>query len=98
MELFQQARNRMMKPNNEFRAVYFVIGVGLGIMAGLLCAPRPGREARHELRRGALDGLDYMTAEATKARAGAGRWLGKMKSSFFRRQDSATESEMPPLE
>ena len=87
-----------MKPHNEFRALYFVIGMGLGIIAGLLCAPRPGRETRDELRRCALDGLDYMTAEATKARAGAGQWLGKMKGTLFRRQDSARESEVPPLE
>ena len=88
-----------MKPSDESRIVYFVIGVGLGIMAGLLCAPRPGRETRDELRRGALDGLDHMSAEAAKARAGAGRWLGKMKSNLLHRRDSGVESaDMPSLQ
>lgn len=85
-----------MKPSDEFRIFYFIIGVSLGVIAGLLCAPRPGRETRDELRRGALDGLDYVSDEATKARAGAGRWLGKMKHALFRQQDSGAGSAGEP--
>jgi gas vesicle protein len=85
-----------MKPSDKFRIFYFIIGVGLGVIAGLLCAPRPGRETRDELRRGALDGLDYVSDEATKARASAERWLGKMKNNLFRGRDSGAGSTAEP--
>ena len=86
-----------MKTSNEPGSIfYFVIGVGLGLIAGLLCAPRPGREMRDELRRGALDGLDYMSEEAEKARAGADRWVGKIKNNLFRRRESGGESTAGP--
>ena len=86
-----------MKTSNEPGSIfYFVIGVGLGLIAGLLYAPRPGREMRDELRRGALDGLDYVSEEAEKARAGADRWVGKIKNNLFRRRESGGESTAGP--
>lgn len=88
----------MTKPNEEFHIFYFMIGVGLGLIAGLLYAPRPGRDTRDELRRGALDGLDYVSEEATKAQAGAGRLVEKMKNNWFRRRDSRSESAEPSFQ
>ncbi len=85
-----------MKSNNELGIFYMVVGIGLGLIAGLLCAPRPGRETRDELRRGALDGLDYVSEEATKAREGANRWIGKVKNNLFHRRDSGAESAAGP--
>jgi gas vesicle protein len=84
--------NPMAKPSDEFHILYLMIGVGLGLLAGLLYAPRSGRETRNELRRGARDSLDYVSEEATKAQAGAGRLVDKMKNNFFRRRDSRAES------
>ena len=87
--------NPMAKPSDEFHMLYFMIGLGLGLLAGLLYAPRPGRETRDDLRRGARDGLDYVSEEATKAQVGAGRLVEKMKNNFFRRRDSRAESGDP---
>lgn len=86
-----------MKTNNEFGIACLVIGVGLGLLAGLVCAPRPGWKTRRQFRRGALDGLDYVGREAQKARDGADRWFGKMKNNFFRRRESSPESVSDPL-
>lgn len=86
----------MAKPSSEFHMLYFMIGMGLGLLAGLLYAPRPGRETRNELRRGALDGLGYMSEEATRAQAGASRLVEKMKNNLFRRRDSGAEPAVEP--
>jgi gas vesicle protein len=61
---------------------YLFVGVGLGLLAGLLWAPRRGEEMREELRRGADSGLDYLTDEAEKIRAEADRWLSRIKERW----------------
>jgi len=61
---------------------YLVVGIGLGLLAGLLWAPRAGHEMRDELRRGADDGLKFLNQEGNKVRAGADRWFGKISEYF----------------
>jgi len=70
----------MRTNSNEANLSYLVIGVGLGLIAGLLWAPRAGTEMRQQMRRGANDGLDYLTTEAEKFGAGADRWIASSKS------------------
>lgn len=61
---------------------YLIIGVGLGLLAGFLWAPRAGKEMRDDLRRGADEGLNVLTKEAEKLRAGAGRWFAGIEDYF----------------
>jgi gas vesicle protein len=68
-----------MKTSTESGITYLVIGLGLGLMAGLLWAPRRGQEMREELRHGANSCLDYLTEEADRLRAGGNRWLSRIK-------------------
>jgi hypothetical protein len=70
----------MRAGNNDPGITYFVIGVSLGLLAGLLWAPRAGKETREELRRGTDAGIDYLGEEAGKVRAGVGRWMGLLKN------------------
>ncbi|HEX2931482.1 MAG TPA: YtxH domain-containing protein [Candidatus Binatia bacterium] len=70
----------MSTNNNDGSVSLFVIGVGLGLLAGLLWAPRPGAEMRRRIRRGADEGLDYLTAEADKLSANADQWVASSKS------------------
>ena len=46
---------------------YFLLGLGIGVAAGILWAPRPGEETRQLLADRAGEGADYL-----KARAGEG--------------------------
>jgi gas vesicle protein len=71
-----------MRTTHENGFTYLVIGIGLGLLAGLLWAPRRGQEMREELRRGADTGLDYLTEEAEKLRTEADRWFGKLKERW----------------
>ena len=70
----------MRTNSHEVNLSYLVIGVGLGLIAGLLWAPRAGPEMRQQMRRGANDGLDYLAAEAEKIGAGADRWIASSKN------------------
>jgi len=65
---------------------YLIIGVGLGLLAGILWAPRAGKATREELRRGADKRLDVLTTKTEKVRARAGHWLGRIKEYFGRDQ------------
>jgi gas vesicle protein len=71
-----------MKPSNENGVTYLVIGLGLGLLAGLLWAPRRGQQMREELRRGANSGLDYLTEEADRLRSEGNRWYTRIKERF----------------
>src|SRR6202453_4543409 len=58
--------DRDSSSSNSF--VWFVAGMGLGALAGLLYAPRAGTETRDVLRARAEEGSDYMRSRAREAR------------------------------
>ncbi len=43
---------------------YFLLGLGIGVAAGILWAPRPGEETRQLLADRAGEGADYLKARA----------------------------------
>jgi gas vesicle protein len=49
----------------------FVVGMGLGAVAGLLFAPRSGEETREYLRERSTKGLDTLNQQAGKLRESA---------------------------
>ncbi len=55
---------------------YFLLGLGIGVAAGILWAPRPGEETRQLLADRAGEGADYL-----KARAGEGADYLKTRAS-----------------
>ena len=60
-----------MKTNDEFKFPYFLVGMGLGAIAGLLLAPRSGEETRKYLRERSTKGLDTLNQQAGKLRESA---------------------------
>ena len=50
---------------------YFLVGMGLGAVAGLLLAPRSGEETREYLRERSIKGLDTLNQQAGKLRESA---------------------------
>jgi gas vesicle protein len=63
------------RDNNSF--VWFLAGLGLGALAGVLYAPRPGSETRDVLRARAEEGRDYMRSRAREARSQASEWVDR---------------------
>jgi gas vesicle protein len=63
------------RDSNSF--VWFLAGLGLGALAGVLYAPRSGSETREVLRQRAEDGRDYMRSRAREARDQASQWADR---------------------
>lgn len=63
------------KDSNSF--VWFLAGLGLGAVAGILYAPRAGSETREALRSKAEEGREMMRERARQARDQASGWADR---------------------
>ena len=57
--------------------LWFLAGLGIGAIAGVLYAPRSGSETREALRSRAEEGRDYMRERAREAREHASAWADR---------------------
>ena len=63
------------RDGNNF--VWFLAGLGLGAVVGVLYAPRSGDETREALRSKADEGREYMRNRARQAREQATDWVDR---------------------
>jgi gas vesicle protein len=63
------------RDGNSF--VWFLAGLGLGALAGVLYAPRSGNETREAIRARAEEGRDYVRNRAREAREQAAQWADR---------------------
>jgi gas vesicle protein len=63
------------RDGNSF--VWFLAGLGLGALAGVLYAPRSGAETREVLRARAEEGREYVRGRAREAREQAQGWADR---------------------
>jgi gas vesicle protein len=63
-----------MSYGNGNHVLWFVAGLGLGMISGLLYAPRAGSQTRNGLRSKVHDGQEFVRARARQARAQAITW------------------------
>jgi gas vesicle protein len=88
----------MIKNDDNSSFPYLLIGIGIGIAAGLMLAPRSGEEIRQDVRRRTNEGLDYLNQQAEKLREGAEKVMTKGKEWIDRQSDSihsAVEQKKP---
>jgi gas vesicle protein len=60
------------RDSNSF--LWFLAGLGVGALVGVLYAPRAGSETREALRQRAEEGRDYVRDRAREAREQAAQW------------------------
>jgi len=72
--------------------VWFLVGVSIGAIAGILYAPKSGAETRETLRRSAEDGRDYVVSGARKAREQAGEWVDRGREVLGQHKDTIVQA------
>jgi len=75
-----------MDDDNKFS--YFLLGLGLGVAAGLLFAPKSGPETRDLLRSKADEGKEYLKRRTMEARDQASDAIERSKSTVSRQRDN----------
>jgi len=75
-----------MDDDNKFS--YFFLGLGLGVAAGLLFAPKSGPETRDLLRSKADEGKEYLKRRSSEVRDQASDVLERGKSNVSRQRDN----------
>lgn len=73
------------RDSNSF--VWFLAGLGLGALAGVLYAPRSGEETREVLRARAEEGRDYVRNRAREAKEQAEQWAGKGREAVNQQKE-----------
>jgi len=73
------------RDGNSF--VWFLAGLGVGALVGVLYAPRPGNETREALRARAEEGREYMRNRARDARSQASDWVDRGRDVVNQQKD-----------
>ena len=67
--------------------VWFLAGLGLGALAGVMYAPRSGSETREALRARAEEGREYVRGRAREARDQASQWADKGREAVSQQKE-----------
>ena len=65
--------------SNGQGVAWFLAGLGVGALIGILYAPKSGRETREDLAQGAREGSEYLRARGRQAAERAGQMVDKGK-------------------
>jgi gas vesicle protein len=76
-----------MSDRNGNGALWFLVGVGIGAVVGLLYAPQSGSETREILMAKAEQGRDFVRDRSKKAREQAEQWAERGKEVYNAQKD-----------
>ena len=65
---------------------WFLAGLGLGALLGVLYAPKSGEETRRQIRDAADEGREYVGSQARRAREQATQWTEKGREVLERQK------------
>ncbi len=68
--------------------LWFLTGLGLGAIMGVLYAPKSGAETRESLRRSAEEGRDWAVTNARRAREQANEWVERGKEAVGQQKET----------
>lgn len=74
--------------DDDSRISYFFLGLGLGVAAGVLFAPKSGPETRELLRSKAEEGADYVKRRGEEFRDQAAETIDRGKQTIQRHKDN----------
>jgi gas vesicle protein len=77
-----------MADNVGSKVSYFLVGLGVGTLLGVLFAPKSGEETRDYLSKRADDGREYAQRKARELRERADDLIERGKDAASRKRDS----------
>jgi gas vesicle protein len=78
----------VMADNVGSKVSFFLVGVGIGALLGVLFAPKSGEETRDYLTKRADEGRDYAQKKARELRERADELIERGKDAAARKRDS----------
>jgi gas vesicle protein len=76
-----------MSDSNSNSFLWFLAGLGVGAVVGVLYAPRSGNETREALRSKADEGREYVRERARQARTQANDWVDRGREVLNQQKD-----------
>jgi gas vesicle protein len=76
-----------MSENGGSKFSYFLVGMGIGALVGILFAPKSGEETREYLRQKAEEGRDFAQKKARELRERADDFVDRSKEVVARQKD-----------
>lgn len=77
-----------MKNDSGFNVAYFLAGLALGVLGGILFAPRTGEEIREDMRRRTNEGWEYLNEQADKLREATEKMVQRSKEWMDRQSET----------
>ena len=81
-----------MSDNGTSKFSYFLVGLGLGALLGILFAPKSGEETREYLLDKANEGRDYAQRKARELRERAEEIADSARDAVARQKESITSA------
>ncbi len=68
--------------------LWFLAGLGIGAIVGVLYAPKSGAETRENIRRSAEEGREWAVSQARRAREQANDWVDRGKDVLNQQKET----------
>jgi gas vesicle protein len=81
-------RRKVMSDDNNSSIGWFLAGLGLGAVVGILYAPKSGRETRETLLQSAEEGRDYLVSRGREAREQVKDYVDRGRDVVGKQRDS----------
>lgn len=81
-----------MSDNDSSSIGWFLAGLGLGALVGVLYAPKSGREVRDSIRQAANDGRDFVSTRGQELRGQVDQWVAKGKDTVSRSKEQISSA------
>jgi gas vesicle protein len=72
--------------------IWFLAGLGIGAIVGVLYAPKSGEETRDYLRKKGEEGREYVISQAERARREAEGWVDRGKEVIGQQRENWTQA------
>ena len=81
-----------MSDNDSSSIGWFLAGLGIGALVGVLYAAKSGKETRDTILQSANDGRDYLTNRGQEIKGQVDQWVQKGKQTIGRSKDQITSA------